>query len=133
MTKKLSTNESIQALYPDEEPTMPQAKWLIGLYRDKLRSKILKRHSRIQDAKTSQFPYFSGAKGKPGSFAIHFLNTFAVENTVLRGATSDLIQNALPIDHPMKTVDKVTFDMKFVAKFLDSSNKWYVNRDKKQA
>lgn len=126
MTKNLSTDESIQAMYPDEEPTLPQAKWLIGLYRDKLKSKILKRHSRIQDAKTSDYPYYRGIC----SFAIHFINTYSVENSVLRGATSTMIQNALPLGHPKKTGNKVTFDMKFVAKFLDSSNKWYVNRDK---
>tara|TARA_B100001964_G_scaffold173839_1_gene191501 strand:- start:367 stop:774 length:408 start_codon:yes stop_codon:yes gene_type:complete len=127
---KLSTNASIQASYADEEPTMLQAKWLIGLYRETLQKKILKRHSRLQNAKTSAFPFFNGSGRKPGSFAIHFLNTFSVDNNISRGATSTMINNALPVDHPKKDGDQQIFDAKFVSAFLDSSNTWYENRDK---
>ena len=115
-----SVHESIFASSEKEEPTMNQCKYLIYLYKEILRAKILKRHEFIQNAKTSDFPWFSGANRRPASFAIHLLNTFSVDKSLNRGAISMLIKNAKVHD---------SFDLKFVKGFLDSVNAYYASRN----
>jgi hypothetical protein len=114
-----SVHESIFASSEKEEPTMNQCKYLIYLYKEILKAKILKRHECIQNAKTSDFPWFAGQNRRPASFAIHLLNTFSVDKSLNRGAISMLIKNAKIHD---------SFDLKFVKGFLDSVNTYYANR-----
>ena len=116
-----SVHESIFASSEKEEPTMNQCKYLIYLYKEILKAKILKRHEFIQNAKTSDFPWFAGANRRPASFAIHLLNTFSVDKSLNRGAISRLINDAKNNDQ---------FDLKFVKGFLDSVNTYYANRNK---
>ena len=114
-----SVHESIFASSEKEEPTMNQCKYLIYLYKAKIKAKILKRHEFIQNAKTSDFPWFAGQNRRPASFAIHLLNTFSVDRNLNRGSVSALIDDA-------KNNDK--FDLKFVSNFCDSVNIYYANR-----
>lgn len=116
-----SVHESIFASSEKEEPTMNQCKYLIYLYKEILKAKILKRHEFIQNAKTSDFPWFSGGNRRVASFAIHLLNTFSVDKSLNRGAISRLINDAKNNDQ---------FDLKFVKGFLDSVNTYYANRNK---
>ena len=116
-----SVHESIFASSEKEEPTMNQCKYLIYLYKEILKAKILKRHECIQSAKTSDFPWFAGANRRPASFAIHLLNTFSVDQNLNRGSVSALIDDA-------KNNDK--FDLKFVSNFCDSVIMYYANRNK---
>jgi|TARA_Y100000310_G_scaffold106401_1_gene104897 hypothetical protein len=111
-----SVHDSIFESSAKEEPTMNQCKYLIYLYKAKIQSKILKRHKFLQNAKTKDFPFFAMANRKAGSFAIHFLNTFSVNENLNRGAVSQLINNA-------KLNNK--FDLKLIARFCDSANAYY--------
>ena len=115
-----SVHSSIMESGATEEPTIKQCSYLIYLYKAKLKSKILKRHSRLQGAKTSDFPFFVRKDKKTGratigTFALHFLNTFAVSENINRGQTSALIKNA---------VINNKFDMKLVGNFLTSANSY---------
>ena len=114
-----SVHDSIFESSAKEEPTMNQCKYLIYLYKAKIQSKILKRHEFLQNAKTKDFPFFAMANRKPGSFAIHFLNTFSVNENLNRGLVSQLINDA-------KLNNK--FDLKLIAKFCDSANAYYKAR-----
>ena len=115
-----SVHESIFASSEKEEPTMNQCKYLIYLYRESLKAKILKRHTELQRAKVSDFPFFAMANRKPSSFAIHLLNTFSVSDNLNRGAISKLIDSA-------KNQSK--FDAKFISSFLDSANRYYKTKN----
>ena len=114
-----SVHSSIMSSGATEEPTMKQCSYLMSLYKAKIKSKILKRHSSLLGAKTSDFPFFvrkdfRTGKATVGTFALHFLNTFAVSESINRGQVSKLISNARD--------DK--FDMKLVGKFLTSANSY---------
>ena len=116
-----SVHQSIFDASAKEEPTMRQCSYLVFLYKEVLRSKILKRHDHIAKAKTSDFPYFQGVNRKPSSFAIHLLNTFTVAENMNRGDISKLIDDAKSNNN---------FSVAFVRKFLDSANQYYADRAK---
>ena len=116
-----SVHQSICAASAKEEPTMDQCSYLVFLYKEVLRSKILKRHDYIASAKTSDFPYFRGRNRKPASFVIHLLNTYTVAENMNRGDVSNLIDLAK---------NSNSFNVAFVKKFLDSANQYYADRAK---
>tara|TARA_Y100001951_G_C11108183_1_gene165932 strand:+ start:48 stop:425 length:378 start_codon:yes stop_codon:yes gene_type:complete len=110
-----SVHSSIMESGGDEEPTMRQCSYLMFLYKAKIKSKILKKHSRLQDAKVKDFPFFVRPNRKVGTLAIHFYSTFSVNEKLSRGAVSKLINSA-------KNDSK--FDIKLIARFLDSANSY---------
>ena len=112
MSEKSVHNE-IASSSGDQEPTIKQCNYLMFLYKETIRSKILKRHSALEGAKTSDFPYFYNPKIKVGNFALHLYNQFSVEKGLNRGAISNLINRAK---------ENSKFDLKFVREFLDSAN-----------
>jgi len=116
-----SVHQSIFESSAKDEPTMDQCSYLVYLYKESLKSKILKRHNHIASAKTSDFPYFQGRNRKPSSFAIHLLNTYTVAENMNRGDVSKLIDLAK---------NSNSFNVAFVKKFLDSANQYYADRAK---
>lgn len=113
MQTKTTTHQDIVKASGNQEPTIGQCKYLIYLYKDTIRKKILKRHTALSGAKSSDFPYFFNPKTKIGNFALHLYNQYSVEKELNRGAISNLIDQA-------KNQDK--FDLNFVKSFLDSAN-----------
>lgn len=109
-----SVHDQIIKASGKEEPTIKQCNYLIGLYKDLIRKSILKKHTALLNAKTSDFPQFYNPRTKVGNFALHFLNTFSVENSLNRGAVSALIQNA----------KDGKFDKTWVRPFVDSANSY---------
>jgi len=97
-----------------EEPTIKQCNYLMGLYKDLIRKSILKKHEALQNAKSSDFPFFYNAKTKVGNFALHYLNTFSVQNNLNRGDVSTLISEA----------KEGNFTKAWIRPFLDSANSY---------
>lgn len=123
-----SVHDQITSAYGNEEPTIGQASYLVGLWKDTIKNRILKKHSALQEAKTNDIPFFvmfrSGSrKPNPGSFAIHFQTSFTVAQKMNRGAVSKLIVDAR----------NGIIDVKLVNKFIDSANAYRVSKAKSKS
>lgn len=119
-----SVHEQITSSYGKEEPTIGQASYLMSLWKDTIKSRILKKHTALQEAKTNDIPFFvifkNSRKPKPGSFAIHFIASFSVAERMDLGAVSKLIDNA----------KNGNIDVKLVNKFVDSVNAYRKDKSK---
>lgn len=99
-----STHESILTT-KDGVATPRQVNYLIALYKDTLKSSILKSHKKID--KTNDYINFAGRGELKGKFAIHMYNSFIPNNKEFtKNKVSGLIDNAIALKKFDKTFAK---------------------------